>query len=52
MTNRFVRNLKSAAGAIAAAARAGIAVQNGSSPRREDLGTLGIDAGHFRSIGR
>jgi hypothetical protein len=52
MTRRFVRSLKSAADAIAAAARAGTAVDNGRVPRREDLATLGIDPTAFRHIGR
>jgi hypothetical protein len=52
MTSRLVRNLKSVAGTVAAAVRAGSAVENGLRPRREDLDTLGIDGAAFRSIGR
>jgi hypothetical protein len=52
MTIRFVRSLKSAASALAAAVRAGSAAGNGERPRRADLNTLGIDPGAFRNIGR
>ncbi len=51
MTSRFVRSLKSVAGTIAAAARAGSAVEEGRRPRRQDLDALGIDPGAFRAIG-
>jgi len=52
MTSRFVRNLKSAFGTFAAAARAAGSVENGLQPRRRDLDALGIDPGTFRSIDR
>jgi hypothetical protein len=52
MTRRFVRSLKSAAGVLAAAVRAGSAADNGERPRKADLDVLGIDPGAFRNIGR
>ncbi len=52
MKDRLFDNLRAAASALAAAARAGSAVESGLRPRRRDLDALGIDPGAFRKIRR